>query len=284
MYIEELRMQVVYTIQSAWKEDAFHLVFHSSGYDSRIISSAIKHLLMKHGSEWLGKGLLFLSNRWEADGFRKIMAAQGWDKSQYLVYDEGRDDEHFANAVYNLSRCAPCPIPGNLWHYLPGYAIRKGAMPARDIQAFTGLWANEAWDCFLQTPNPWEKRISKHYGHHVMASLPVMANWVEHPLVDNNILNNLRYIDYKDGKKLRKDLANYMCPEAQNIKREGLHDRKHPISKRLRNELDSYYTSTYWGQKVPWHVPKDSELSTEWGKLSMALLVEDLRLWGKNIK
>ncbi len=281
--MEELRMRIVYQIESAWREDAFHLVFHSSGYDSRIISSAIKNLLWKHGSEWLGKGLLFLSNRWEANLFRQIMRAQGWDKSQYLAYTEGDDEEHFSRAVYNMHLCAPCPIPGNLWHYLPQYAIESGAMPSYDIQAFTGLWANESWECFLKDQNPWERRIHKHYGHHVMASLPVMADWVEHPLVSDVIINSIQNMGYNDGKKLRMDLAHYMCPEAKNIKRRASHDRKHPISIRMQKELDEYYKQTYFGQKVPWNVPRDSEFSPDWGRWSLALLAEELIIRGKKI-
>ena len=285
MGLEELAVVVRNLIKQAWREDAFHVVFHSSGYDSRIISSAIKYLLEKNGKEWLGRGLLFLSNRWESDLFKQIMEAQGWDKEHYFAYTWGNDGEHFSKAVYNMHLCAPCPIPGNLWYYLPEYAMGKGAMPSSNIQAFTGLWANESWDCFLKDPNPWEKRIHKQYGHHVMAGLPVLANWVEYPLVNDVILGCIRKNreQHKDGKKLRKDLAHYMCPEAKNIPRRGAHDRKHPISVRMQNELDEYYRQTPWGQKVPWNVPQDSEFSPDWGRWSLALLDEELRFYGKQI-
>ena len=281
--MEWLAWQVSMVIDRTWRKNAFHVVFHSSGHDSRIMSSAIKRNVEAYGKEWLGRGLLFLSNRWEADKFKQVMEAQGWDKEYWLAYIEGDDDEHFARAVYNMHNCAPCPIPGNLWYYLPRFAIEKGRMPRDNIQAFAGLWANEAWDCFLMEQNPWVKRINKQYGHHVMASLPVLANSVEYPLVSHWILKAIQYMDYTDGKKLRRDLANYMCPEAKSIKRGNTHDRKHLISVRMQNELDEYYKQTYFGSKAPWTVPGDSEFSPDWGRWSLALLAEELKIHGKKI-
>jgi len=285
MELDDFAVIIRNIIEQTWRQDAFHVVFHSSGYDSRIISAAIKYLLRENGKGWLGKGLLFLSNRWEADLFERIMRAQGWSEEYWLAYTDGNDDEHFSRAVYDMHLCAPCPIPGNLWDYLPKYAMEKSRMPSSCIQAFTGLWANESWECFLKEPNPWERRIHKHYGHHVMASLPVLADWVEYPMVNDVILGCIRKNrdKYKDGKKLRKDLANHMCPEARNIPRAATHDRKHPISIRMQKELDDIYKRTYFGKKAPWIVPKDSEFSPDWGRWSLALLAEELIVNGKKV-
>ena len=271
-------------IESEWRADAFHIVFHSSGHDSRIISAAIKQLLHKNGSEWLGNGLLFLSNRWEANEFNQIMQAQGWDESQYTAYTDGADDEHFSSSAYDVWNSAPCPIPGNLWDYLPKRAEGMGMMPSENVQAFCGLWANESWNAFLKLPSEWERLVKKHYGHHVMASLPARARWVEYPLVCTEVLDTLRRTStLNNGDILRRDVAFYASPETKHIRRKATHDRKHPISERMQRELDAYYKQTHWGQHVPWEVPTDSELSTEWGRWSTALMVEELIKHGVKI-
>ena len=54
-----------YIIERDWDPDKFHLLFHSSGYDSRIFSSILMKLREKHGEGWIGK-ILFLC--WEPEG------------------------------------------------------------------------------------------------------------------------------------------------------------------------------------------------------------------------
>lgn len=269
---------IKFKIAATWRQDAFHIVFHSSGYDSRIISAAIKQLLHERGSEWLGEGLLFLSDRWEASEFKQIMQAQGWDKSQYAAFEEFDEDEHFSSPVYDIWQCAPCPIPGNLWFYLPKWAEEAGLIPTENTQVFTGLWANEAWNTFLKNPKMWHRQIVKQYGYHVMASLPVYADWVEYPLVCTEVLDILRRTETtSNGNTLRMDMANHVSPETRHIQRLGLQGHRHPISKRLQMELDEVYRSTYWGKRVPWTVPNDSERSIEWGRWSAAMLIEEFK-------
>jgi hypothetical protein len=273
-------------IATAWQPGAFHLVFHSSGYDSRIISTAIHQLLRTHGSEWLGEGLLFLSNRWEADDFRAIMQAQDWDERFYAAFDEGSPDEHYATAVHDVWRCAPCPIPGNLWSYLPKWAASRGLMPdtPANVQAFSGLWANETWNAWLEDPNPWQYRVNTHLGYNAMASLPIWANWTEFPLVAANVLDILRRVTgWANGDVLRKELANAVCPQAAGIPRSPSHDHHYAISERLQRELGSAYASTEWGRRVPWTPPTHADFSTQWGRWSTAMMVEHLLRGGKRV-
>ncbi len=82
------------SIEFSWKPEKFHLIGHSSGYDSRIISHAIMLLAKKNGKEWLGE-ILFVENHGECDSFKEIMKIQGWDKSQYFSYNEQVKPELF---------------------------------------------------------------------------------------------------------------------------------------------------------------------------------------------
>lgn len=79
---------ILKSIEKEWNVNKFHLVYHSSGFDSRIISLAIKALYEKHGKDWLGD-VLFLCFEPEGNSFIEIMDYQGWDHLQYSVYKRG---------------------------------------------------------------------------------------------------------------------------------------------------------------------------------------------------
>lgn len=270
---------VAQSIEDAWLPDAFHLILHSSGWDSRVISGAIKKLVKKNGTDWLGAGLFFLCNRWEMGNFTKIMQAMGWDADRYATYAEGAADEHFAVPVYDVWRCAPMPRPGNFFWYLPEWAEKKGLIPSENVQTFTGLWANEVWNCFYPIANSdWPRRVRKKYGCHMIASQPIKAQWVEYPLVSLPILDVLRRTQpvCGIGNDLRREVSAFACPEAKHIERVNISDGSHPISGRLQLELDAHYKKTVYGQHVEWRVPNHSGSSTDWARWSVALLTQKL--------
>ena len=66
----------------SWDPSKFNLVFHSSGYDSRIIS----HFIRKAYERRPGK-ILFVCMEPEGEPFKKIMNYQGWDETQWAIYD-----------------------------------------------------------------------------------------------------------------------------------------------------------------------------------------------------
>jgi len=87
-----------------WAPDKFHLVFHSSGQDSRVLGMAIKVLHERMGDDWLGD-VLFASYA-EGEGFRRLMAIEGWPQSQWASYDDagplldrGLDLEHMGEGL-----------------------------------------------------------------------------------------------------------------------------------------------------------------------------------------
>jgi len=269
---------IISSIEDAWRPDAFHVVLHSSGWDSRMMSGAIKRLVKKHGEEWLGNGLLFLSNRWEAHRFVPMMKAMEWREDQYAVYDDWRvPDEHFAYITYDVWRCAPYPRPANFLWYLPEWAIAHGLIPTENVQTFTGLWTNEVWQCFCDDPSRWPTLASNKYGWHMIASMPILSQFVEYPLVTLRILDALRRsnLNGMNGNELRRAVAKHLNPDVLNVKPcVYISDGYHPISERLRNELDDYYRSTDFGKIVKWTPPEHSGNSNDWGRWSVALLVD----------
>ena len=60
-----------YCILSAWDSDKFHLVLHSSGYDSRVLGSIIGRLHLLHGNDFTG--LLASQNLYAPYGNRSVL-------------------------------------------------------------------------------------------------------------------------------------------------------------------------------------------------------------------
>ena len=67
-------------IDTSWDSTKFNLIYHSSGYDSRLISHFIHR---KYESD--PGHVLFVCWGSECEAFKHIMEHEGWDESQYVV-------------------------------------------------------------------------------------------------------------------------------------------------------------------------------------------------------
>jgi len=77
------------SIRSMWNPKDKHLVSHSSGYDSRIISLALAEL-RDEGME-IGE-IHFRCHQPECKAFFRIMEIEGWDKDQYSCFPGGGEN------------------------------------------------------------------------------------------------------------------------------------------------------------------------------------------------
>lgn len=94
--IPDIAEAIERSIEQAWKPGMFHLVPHSSGIDSRIISQTLVNLNKKHGDEWIGD-LLFFCRLPEVEEFKLIMSFQGWKPDQFVYQEKDKLEEavHF---------------------------------------------------------------------------------------------------------------------------------------------------------------------------------------------
>jgi hypothetical protein len=274
------------SIAHSWNPSAFHVIFHSSGYDSRIISAAINRL-SKNGKEWLGN-TLFLSNRWEAKEFTEIMQTQGF--SEFLAYTNGNAEDHFRSSL-NIETAwrelnPPCPIPGNLWTYLIRYAQEQGHIPQNTLlQGYCGYWANETWNSFTRPVNDWIGNVNNWYTFNTMAMLPFAVDSMEYPLIDLNVIDILMKTNNAGGDALRQEVATFSSPKTMSIQKQSLSDCKHRISEKLRNDVLSVYNKTWYAKNVcGMSVPTTSDFSNEWSKFSLASLCEHLLQRGIKIE
>ncbi len=88
-FAKRLVKEVENYLISLWDSNKFHLVLCSAGMDSRIISWVLAELRDKQGKDWVGK-IHFRCHEPEGSLFKTIMKRQGWDASQYSVYNDGQ--------------------------------------------------------------------------------------------------------------------------------------------------------------------------------------------------
>lgn len=272
------------SIERSWLSDKFHVVFCSAGYDSRIISGAIRALVQRNGEEWLGRGLLFLSNRWESAEFTTMMQRQGWRGGYYAALVDGKADEHFNRCLnfrtFWYETNAPTPMAGNLWWYLPDWAQKRGLIPQdEDCQGYAGYWANETWHCLCAGGiEHWQRNLVKKYAHHAMATLPFKIPLMEFPLSDLDVLRILPAVKDGAGKTLREAVAAYASPEAIGLDNPQTHDRKHIISEKVRADCFKAYRHSWYRDHIEkgWKTPTTSGFANEWGRWGLASLCQHL--------
>lgn len=136
-------------VEQAWDPKKFHLIWHSSGHDSRLISWAIKYLYEKNGPDWLGD-ILFIEWDCEAEPFKQIMETEGWSPTQYAVYKPTQagtleyhaDSVEFTHAWERLN--GHVSIPLSYWCDPVIYFQQQGLIPGDDqLQCWNGQFANE---------------------------------------------------------------------------------------------------------------------------------------------
>ena len=118
----------------------------------------------------------------------------------------------------------------------------------------------------------------------MIASMPFKAQWIEYPLISLAILEMLRQTERGNltGNRLRQAVGMFACPEANDVYAATRYsDGNHPLSYRLRQELDTHYKQTAYGKRQEWEVPPNSGNYRAWGQWSTALLIDKLIAEGR---
>jgi len=155
-------------IEQSWRPDRFHLICHSSGYDSRIVSYLIKRIAERRGKSWLGD-ILFVCWKPEIKQFRQIMAYEGWAPECQATYrEDAADHEYFAELVKFdtfwrwVNDAQPCVWPDLLF---TEQLVESGRIPCplSEVQQLAGFGGNEC----LRLPT---KDLLEHFYYHRWAA------------------------------------------------------------------------------------------------------------------
>ena len=277
-------------IAAAWDPAKTKVVFHSSGLDSRVISSCIRKLNQERGDEWLGN-ILFLSNRWESKPFTKIMKAQGWKPSQYAAYTDGGPDMHFDRVLdferYWYTNNAPVPMLGRFFGYLPEWAQEKGLLPGNDQLIFfnghgpefggnnrEGMWKTSGGSAHVTS------RI-QHFKRHDYYS-PSMLNYPSNShgifvLAEANVVN--RALGHSSKGSIRQAIERALSPETLRIpRRPGNDHRGKPVARSVMLRSEACFNESIYAKLTGkrWKTPSNAAISKAWAEWGVASLCEHL--------
>lgn len=88
-HTDKLLATLIKHVRRSWNPHARHVVMHSSGYDTRLITSVLKHVAMEEGNNWLGE-VTFVCFQPEIKHARAVFDYLGWPKSTWFPVDAGK--------------------------------------------------------------------------------------------------------------------------------------------------------------------------------------------------
>lgn len=292
--IDTLIAAICDAIAAVWEPDKVHVVFHSSGHDSRVLSTCIRKLY-REGR--IGGDALFLTNRWEAAPFLEIMRLEGWEPGQYAVCATGPASEHYGRTLnfarYWYTNNAPIPMLGNVLANMAEWAQVAGLLSEDGrVQYFNGHGA----EIGVEREGAWTWRGSAeataaaiyangtrfyYWGGMVNCPGNTHAHFV---MAEEGVANAA--LGCNVGKYKRQAIANRLCPEIQHIPRMAISDGKHPVSDGIRKWAEGDYAGSYYAKltKTTWTAPAASAFDARWAAWGLASLVEHLHQQGVEIK
>ncbi len=291
-------------IERRWDPKKFHVVMHSSGYDSRIVSKTIANLRDKYGNSWLGE-VLFLC--WEPEGpeFKEIMRFEGWGKEQYHVCYEGvQPDEYYAD-VLDFTNCWKYTNDAQppLWVIGPAvkYLQKSGVItkPITETQLIAAGGGNE---CFKFSPErlieifyysrwgettnliPYSEQIRPFLSWDVIRLIKCFYSY---PRWRRMFPRVLRLVKLNVPVNLRIKILDYLGPGLSKMRKaidDGPATPYRQLSPRLLNKCrEDFTTSGYYQQFIlPYKPDYDRDMPkhlwTEdwWGEYAKASLCEYL--------
>lgn len=281
-------------IAEAWQPSAFHIVQHSSGWDSRLISTALHSLRKSHGPGWIGD-LLFVECNGEFESFLATMRAQRWCLYQYAVYNQGvQPNLHhepafdFSTAWRKLNGYCGYPVNGN-WD--PFERLHEqGVIPSSDrCQIVTGYGANEIGNQ-VRSAGAFGTYATYIY-YHALSAFPLWGGedrWI-HPFYHLPFIRTWIELSTRQPKNYRQHVLQVLNLPWSGIP--PIDKRKHKASGyfRLENSLIDRclraYRDSQFGQRFP-NVTPTAHIGYHdwWGYWSLASLFEHLSKEGHELR
>lgn len=271
-------------VERKWDPAKFHVVAHSAGVDSRILSYCILELAEKHGDQWLGE-ILFVENGGESDGFRKIMRLEGWDQSQYLVYNEDAAPHDYNEYGLTFDMMVrkyngACGFPINCFYDCYHDLHRQGIIPdPTDIQFFGGFgqYIENGLKKMPMKTFFWEDYYLQ------MMLFNLFGEWV-FPYWELDYVQTIanyedcynrragRICDQINREILPQGIANVRNPKTRHVIAAGYRTISAAILKRIQDEYDS----SWYGRRYPMKMTPHIVYSNTWGAYNEAAICEHL--------
>jgi len=239
-------------IEENWSQTKFHIVAHSSGFDSRFISAMIKRIAQRRGSSWLGE-VIFACAGNECAGFERVMEFESWDESRYALFSDWQDFYKFTldfNQVWKWANGAM------MFTRSPNvYMIEKlqesGRAPADEgeIQAWSGYDSNTlfAWSNAPEAGDRLRWRYDLNYRYHESLDFYKAGEEVN-PFQSYDVLSVTVSSRVRLGSNLRAALYEFFNPALAAIPR--FDSKWQTMTPEQVQEKQSEYLASWYGRNV----------------------------------
>jgi len=260
-------------IVRAWDSERFHLVLHSAGWDTRMMSMALYALYQERGDRWLGN-VVFVECANEADTARQVIQTIGWDDSLFRVYGDHEAGLNFATAWQHMDGGMRA-YPFNMWWEVPQWAGAPG-----DAQCWSAFSGNNAVNSAIQNKLKWSFRTMPEAA---LSALPLRNDWI-FPFVDLEFMRTLA--EWGKGQRpgwCTADVVRTLSPSVGVIENpSGV--RPVEISDAIFERAVADYQASWYGQLRPDVLPVQRlDYDRWWGHWGLASLCEELLAGGYEI-
>ena len=250
-------------MENNWNTSKAHIMPHSSGYDSRLISVILKKLTDKNGVDWLGD-LYFISWDPEVKGFKDIMAHEQWpEKHQIIITGKGLDFYKDAVKFDNVGRY--CSDVNRFICYCFDYIIYKAieGLGVNDVQIISGLFSDEILRKEVSKARKdtiWNNlsHFMVHFLHDIHFEwsmydtlLPFMSFDVIDTILDYDLpkADDLKLMMIRSLDSALADLPNYRFEYFDIIRKEGIHPF-YRLSKPVVKEMEASFKNSWYFKNV----------------------------------
>ena len=196
-------------IKNNWRNDCFNIIFHSSGYDSRILGGILNEIYHQQGQEWFGRNYLFICLSPEGRYFKEILEYYNDDwKNKYYIFDRNYESNiNIKDAWEKLNGI--CSYPANCLHNAIKQ-IKEIYHITTEVEIWTAGFFNEIFDRGLfrrYNSNPIGDWIEKYYlSYYSQFCSAFDCNRIHFPLLNQDTLRLITESDINLNKELRLDV------------------------------------------------------------------------------
>jgi len=245
--------QLKKTILDTWKPEKEHVILHSSGIDSRILSGIIKEIYLERGAGWLGK-TVFLCSKREGKVFKDIMEYMGWDNWQVIredvptpyYYEPSLSD--FSGAWERANGVSSIAV--NLFWYPVMITLQNGLID--DIpQLYTSQWGNSMKILSSSISHTEQMKKIKWFYYSALCERPMFGNPVIHPMANLDVVKTVMQSSVLLKDKFRIQFLAWLDPKLAHFRNmNGNGDRHIKIADSILKKMVRDYKNSWYGKHI----------------------------------
>ena len=297
-FIGYLLDNIELVIKDTWDDDKFHVISHSSGYDSRILSYIIRKLYRRG---IIAGDILFLCLQPEGEGFQEVMRYLNWDGEKCLVYNKNCRPEEYYKGCFDFknnwrSFNGLSQWPGDILFWVIKDLQKKKLLPQDDknIQSYGMGFTDELFKhkYHFRTKASVYKFLNIYYYSRFPQSMSNFKGDRIMPMLDFEIIKLILMYDWgwHPSAKVKMDLVKRLDPKLYELPNKSIYTTKNPyhrISPELMDKIKTDYSRSWYGKNINPDMVKRAtsnlEYSPWWACYSAAAVVEHLRELGVKI-